>query len=208
MEASCALLRQGLGVLSGDRGRGGGRGGAGGKRKRQGLGSEAESWLGQWTALCLRCASVAVGIDSSSSEVLELLSDMLGRPALHSQLGLGVALLSHCLRRTVSVGLHLRGGVQERCLRVCGRLLTSAAGSSELRKHAYLLVGAVVDCLADQGLSAPVRELLLPGIFALVDACSPRMRKAVPATLRPRGRLCLQQLTQWYDEDFKFSGNN
>ena len=168
-----------------------------------------------WATLVLRLLSDGSLTAESPYAWLTLLNTLraiLGFVSIHGSLGNTIGVISAVLRnvlrrvleREVSEGA---SALLEDCVKTECRILTSIAASRELQRHSYLFVGAVVDCVSGVRSSRAVRELLLPGVFALIDACAPRQRKAIAAFLSPLAKVCLAQMNEWYQEDFKFKGN-
>ena len=184
-------------------------------RKRQRNADSLVRCQAAWASLMLRMLSISSVMADSPWMWLTLLNTMktaLGIVSLHSTLGNTIGIVCAVLRNALRSVLEREeaegtSSVLEDCVKTECRILASIASSKELQKHSYLFVGAIVDCVS--GIRSPrvVRELLLPGIFALLDACAPRQRKAVSAVLSPLAKVCLAQMSEWYNEDFKFKGN-
>lgn len=168
-----------------------------------------------WASLALRVLSEGSLVADSPAMWLTLLNTLkttLGFVSLHGSLGNTIGVICAVLRNVLRNVLEREeaegaSAVLEDCVKTECRVLASIAASKELQRHSYLFVGAIVDCVS--GIRSPraVRELLLPGVFALLDACAPRQRKAVSAVLSPLGKVCLAQMNEWYLEDFKFKGS-
>lgn len=171
----------------------------------------------EWGSACFRvvCDLSTSAINHSLTElcsILDVLKEVLDNNATHMMISYGVGLLSCSLcsliHRVVSVECSGSSDELEQCYKTACRVLTQISSSPSIGKHSYMLVGAIVHAISAISLTRSVRELLLPGIFALVDSCSPRHRKALSASLSETDKACLAQLTQWYEEDYKFTGNS
>ena len=168
-----------------------------------------------WASLALRLlsdGSITADNPRAWLKLLTTLKAILGFVSFHGSLGNTIGVVCTVLRNLLRKVLECEASegasaVLEDCVKTECRILTSIAASKELQRHSYLFVGAIIDCVSGIRSSRAVRELLLPGIFSLIDVCAPRQRKAVAAFLSPLAKACLTQMSEWYLEDFKFKGN-
>lgn len=187
-------------------------------RKRDRNGSDAIGISGAvilgLLSLRLDAAQVAKSANlSNCKSLLELSKLTLSDFDTHAQLSNGIGILSatfKCLLLCILKFDEINGPSHEseECFLLASRILGALAGSRELSKHAYLFVGTTLDTLSQFTPSTAVRQLLLPGLFVLLDSCSPRQHKAVSSILNMKAKLCLARLTEWYHDDFKFKGNS
>ena len=185
------------------------------KKKRPRSSEISDRLRANWLSLTLRILS-DISVISEKPQMWLLLLNTLKASlttapvygSLGNAIGVIAAIIRNVLRKVLECELAANAiAVLEDCLKTECRILTIIAGSKELSRHSHLFVGAILDCVSGIHTPRSVRELLLPGIFSLIDACTIRQKKAVPVLLNPVGKVCLAEMTAWYNEDFKFKGN-
>lgn len=155
--------------------------------------------------------TIANGICSSWGEyvsVLDLLLELLSDSSSHGYVANCLGTLSSILRAVASWFLTNAASAdpcKDVCFKFYARMLMLLGNSSALKKHSHLLVGCIVDVVSDHSLSKGIREQLIPGLFSLIESCTPRQKKSIGAVLNEKGRTCFNQIMLWYSEDFAFS---
>lgn len=96
------------------------------------------------------------------------------------------------------------------CLRVASRALVAAASCKELQKHASQLAATLIDSLANYAIltTSDIRDLLVPGIFALFDQCQLKQRQQLHAVLDGQSSVLYKDLNEVYLSDYKFVGKS
>jgi hypothetical protein len=169
---------------------------------------------GLWMNVCVRVAAVAAMQSQSPDDwaaVLELLVEVLSKKGMASLTTSSTGTLSHVMRTLVKrcVASETSDGtavVIEDCYKSCARIFALIASSAELKRHARLYVAIVIDTLSEFPVSKSIRELLMPGVFGLIDCCHKREKATITSVLEPKASVYLSDVMAMYEEDFRFSG--
>ena len=141
--------------------------------------------------------------------LMDLMESLLGWSS--STLSSTVGVIGMAMRRLIVVMLQWHNVLQNKsytssCLRAGARVMTAAATCKDLSKHVAQLAAIIVDGLVGLNISSEVRELLIPGLFALFDRCQYKQKKQMYSLLDMQGGTILQDLHEIYMRDFKFIG--
>mmetsp|Transcript_8617 Transcript_8617/g.8745 ORF Transcript_8617/g.8745 Transcript_8617/m.8745 type:complete len:295 (+) Transcript_8617:530-1414(+) len=150
-----------------------------------------------------------IQVAEACAQIMRLMEQMLSLGSL--LLGPAVGVIGSVLRQLLQCLVSAAAQVTEKdsvsaSLRVASRALLAVAGSRELIKHAGQICATLIDGLITLELTSNVKELLLPGIFALIDKCEIKQRKQMSAVLDIEGASLLRDLYDIYFSDYKFIG--